>query len=1085
MKLTGLRSIAHFTLFLFGLSFMPNFAFGQDFFVPNEGQWPGDFLYKGKFGNSYVFIGDQHIGISQVVYEDLHNHNHPHREASSGHFYKMNFVDAKLPTIQSSGRASHYLNFFLGSSNRWRSKVFPVSEIRHTDLYEDVDAVFYTRYGQFKYDLISENASSLQQVKIYYEGTEGVRIIEGRLHIQTSVGEVIEIRPYAYHPDTKKAIEASYVLHGDTLSFHIDEEYNGPVVLDPTFIFSTYTGSQADNWGYSATYDPSDSSAYAAGIQYGAGGTYPTTTGAFDTTYNGGTSDVTISKFSPDGRSLIYSTYLGGSGVEQPSSIIADSTGRLIVIGPTGSDDFPVTSNAFDTTFNPGSAVSINSFNHPAGVDLFVTVFNDSGTALYGSTYVGGSGVDGMNMQLAENYGDWVRGEVILTPDNTIMIASSTTSPDIPLVNNYRPASIVQQEAWILELPLECDTLLWSTTYGGANRDGGFALRIYRPNNRIYMCGSTQSLDLDSTGSGAVPNFLGNRDGFIVSFDETTRVPNAATYNGTTDWDMNFMMDLDRDGDVYVYGQTRGTYPTSTRAINEINHSVFVNEFSADLTTDMRALAFGNKRANSLAISPTAFAVDECGDVYLSGWGGSVNIVASTTQDMFTTSDAYQDSTRGSDLYFAVIDASFQRFNYATFFGAIETDPNQDREHVDGGTSRFDSRGIMYQATCAGCGGSDRFPTFPNDVYSRVNGSGNCNLAVTVIAFEQQQASVSISAPDTVCSPFDFYVVDTITGADYVIWDFGNGDIDTSFSTPIRTFTTPGTYTVTVTAIDTNCGTMDSASLTFEVVNPTADASFAMSYDECDVNRTVNFITSSPNAIFFWDFGDGARDTTTGNTAHTYPGLGPYTVTVIAIASNCFGSAADTSTATVTFSVPPDDPEIEFYYGGCTNEAEARFYTETPGWHVFEWQLSDGQQFVGDYYITTIDEGFITATLTVTDTICNRSVTVSETFEAKADITSFAGSVPNVFTPDGDGINDFFQLQEGFVPSSLTGFSVKVYDRWGQPLFESSSIDFKWDGSVDGKPLTEGVYFWIISSASSCGGGVKENGVVHIMKAEE
>ncbi|NVK27810.1 MAG: gliding motility-associated C-terminal domain-containing protein [Flavobacteriia bacterium] len=1085
MKLTSLRSIARFTLILFGLYFTPLSTLGQDFFIPNEGQWNGDFLFQGKFGNSFVYIGENHIGVSQVLYEDHHDHGHPHREAVGGHFYKMNFVDANHPSIQSSGEASYYLNFFLGKSSRWRSKVFPVSEIKHINLYEDVDAVFYTRYGQFKYDLVSSEASSLNQVKIYYEGVEGIQIIEGRLHVSTSVGEVIEIKPYAYHPDSKKAIEASYVLKGDTLSFQIDEDYEGPIVLDPTFIFSTYTGSQADNWGYSATYDPSDSSAYVAGIQYGSGGAYPTSTGAFDTTYNGGGCDIAISKFSPDGRSLIYSTYLGGSGVEQPSSIIADSTGRLIVIGPTGSNNFPVTPTAFDTTFNPGAALSVNTFNHPNGVDLFVTVFNDSGTALYGSTYVGGSGVDGMNVQLAENYGDWVRGEVILSPDNTILIASSTNSADIPLVNNYRPASISQQEAWILELPLECDTLLWSTTYGGVDRDGGFGVRVSRPNNRIYMCGSTQSLDLDSTANGAFPGFMGARDGFIVSFDENTRVPNAATYNGTMDWDMNFMMDLDRHGDVYVYGQTRGTYPTSARAINEINHSVFVHEISFDLSTDMRALAFGNKRPNSLAISPTAFAVDECGDVYLSGWGGSVNTIASTTQDMFTTSDAYQDSTRGSDLYFAVIDASFRRFNYATFFGAIETDPNQDREHVDGGTSRFDSKGIMYQATCAGCGGSDRFPTFPNDVYSRVNNSGNCNLAVTVIAFEQQQASVSLSAPDTVCSPFDFYVVDTITGADYVIWDFGNGDIDTTFNAPNRTFTTPGTYSVSVTAIDTNCGTMDSATLTFEVVNPSADANIALSYDECDPARNVDFITSSQQTLYFWDFGDGTTDTTTGNASHSYPGLGPYTVTVIATASNCFGSANDTSISTISFAVPPEDPEIEFYYGGCTNEAEARFYTETPGWHSFEWQLSDGQQFLGDYYITTIDEGFITATLTVVDTICNRTVTVSETFEAKADITSFAGQVPNVFTPDGDGINDFFQLQDGYSPSSLTGFSVKVYDRWGQPLYESGSIDFKWDGTVNGKPLTEGVYFWIISSASSCGGGVKENGVVHIMKAEE
>lgn len=1061
-------------LFLWGGS-----ALAQAPFIPNEGQWLDDDLFRAKFGHTQVHVGSDHLAFTQVLIED--DEYGVHHRITGGHHYRMNFVNGQEPTIQTAGQSDHYLNFFLGHRSNWRTEIYAVDEVHLKELYPGVTLKAYHKYGQFKYDLLTDDARDLAQVKFYYEGAENVEIVDGRLHVLTSVGEVIEVRPYAYHPDSKKAIKAEFSLNGDTLSFKLEEGYDGPIVLDPTFIFSTYTGSAEDNWGYSATYDPSDSSVYAAGIVLDAL-PYPYTPGAFDTTFNGGYSDVVISKFSPDGKQLIYSTYLGGSSAEQPSSIIADSTGRLIVLGTTGSANFPTTTTAYDTTFNGGPGQVVNQFNYANSSDVFVTVFNPTGTALYGSTLIGGSGMDGLNVEMATNYGDWVRGEVILSPTNTILIATSTNSTDIPVVDNYISPGAGGQDAWLLELPLECDTLLWSTTYGGSNDDAGFGIRVSPSGQFIYLAGSTESSALDGSAGGAHSTNHGGRDGFVTRFNANTRTPASATFNGTSDYDMTFMMDLDRNGNVYLFGQTLGNYPTSPDLISEQFSSVFVHEFGPDLLIDKRALAFGNKINGSLAISPTAFTVDACGDVYLSGWGGNTNLVPSTTRNMFITPDAYLDTTDGSDLYFAVIDAGFKRFNYATFFGAIG---NNRHEHVDGGTSRFDSRGVMYQATCAGCGGSNQFPTFPNDVYSRVNGNSNCNMAITVIAFEQQDASVVISAPDTVCSPFQFTAVDTITGADIVIWDFGGGDIDTSFAVPTRAYTTPGTYSVQVIALDTNCGSSDTATVTFEVVNPTASANFSVSYDPCDPNYEVDFITPSGSAIYYWDFGDGRGDTTTGDVTHNYLLSGTYQVTLIAVASNCFGSAADTVTATVSFFEAPQAPDIDFFYDGCTNQGELRLSADTTGWDTFTWQLSDGQGFQGPFVVTQAATGTITVTLTVTDTNCNRTVTVTETYQLRADAVNFSGNVPNVFTPDDDGINDYFQLQEGFVPNSLTAFSIKVYDRWGQEVFASKDISFKWNGRVNDRPLTEGVYFWIVESNSRCGDGIKENGVVHIMLSEK
>lgn len=1056
-------------------------SMGQHYFVPNEGQWGNDYAFKTQFGNTTFTIGSDHFGFIQTSYEDEPEGGHSHGHFAGGHFYKMNFVGAQAPSFESVGEAPYYENYFIGDRKYWRDGIQPVEEVYMRQLYPNVDVRVYTQYGQLKYDLLAPSADDIQQVAIYYDGVESVEVKDGRLHVTTSIGENVEIRPYVYHPDSKRAIEASYVLSGDTLRFQIDEDYHGPVVVDPTFIFSTYTGSSKDNWGYSATFDPSDSSVYVAGIVRQAAGNYPTTPGAFDSTYNGGP-DVSISKFSSDGTTLLYSTYLGAAQPDQPTSIIADDQGRLVIIGSTGSADFPVDSMGYDTSFGGGNSVTSGSFTFGAGCDLFVTVMNPDGRSLYGSTFMGGAATDGINQGLINNYGDKVRGEVILSPWNTILIATSSSSLDLPLVNSFSTGNAGKQDAWVIELSLDCRQLLWSTTFGNAELESGFSIRVNETTGDIVLAGSTESGALPLASNGAATSSHGMRDGYITIFDSATRAPFATTFTGTASDDMNFLIDLDEQDNVYVLGQTEdGSYPTSPNAISEINPSVFVHQFSPDLSVSMRSLAFGNKQFGSMSISPTAFLVDKCGDVYISGWGGVVGNSTSNTRNMHITKDAFQSTTDGSDLYFAVIDASFRKFNYATYFGA-----NGVEEHVDGGTSRFDNNGVMYQAICAGCGGFDTYPTFPNNVYSRNNGSGNCNLAVTVIAFEQQDATVNVSAPDTVCSPFNLVIYDTITGADIVIWDMGNGDIDTSLTVPQRQYNTPGTYTIQVIALDTNCNTSDTAEISFTVVSATVDANVGVSYDPCDPSRTVNFITPNNNgSAYYWDFGDGTKDTTFGNTSHTYITIGQYTVTVIAQASNCFGSAIDTMTTTIGFYNAPNDPRISFLYDGCNNQGEARFSTQTPNWHIFEWEFDDGRRYNGNSIVVDVEPGFITVTLTVTDTFCNRTVTVSETFEARPLSYAFGGLVPNAFSPDGDGQNDFFQLQEGFTAPTNIGFKIKVYDRWGQLLFESGTADFKWDGTVDGKPLTEGVYFWIVEASSDCGAGAEENGVVHIMKTPE
>jgi hypothetical protein len=249
--------------------------------------------------------------------------------------------------------------------------------------------------------------------------------------------EVVEQRPVAYQTiaGRRVSVPCAFTLDGSTVGFAFPEGYDHEheLVIDPALIFSSYTGSVSNNFGFTATYD-NDGALYAGGTTFGAN--YPTTVGAYNNGF-GGQVDMALTKFSPDGSTLIWSTYLGGISAEAPNSMVVNSQGQLVVLGSTSSANFPTTPNAFDQTYNGGNPISYasNGLDYDNGSDIVVLVLSADGSALLGSTFLGGSGNDGLNQsaQLAYNYGDNLRGEVIVDANDDIYITSSTLSANMPV----------------------------------------------------------------------------------------------------------------------------------------------------------------------------------------------------------------------------------------------------------------------------------------------------------------------------------------------------------------------------------------------------------------------------------------------------------------------------------------------------------------------------------------------------------------------------------------------------------------------------------------------------------------------------
>ena len=331
-------------------------------------------------------------------------------------------------------------NYFLGEDQKkWRSGVQPSKMLVYDELYAGTRLTFKTKDARLKYEWALSDVHSLDSIAWMYHGAQAVSIgNKGQLIVETSVGEFYESAPVAWGWLKGERIDLGiwYELSADTIRFKSESlAYDlDSVVIDPTLVFTSFSGSLSDNWGFTATYDD-QGRLYGGGINFSSG--YVSTVGSFQIGYNspppyttGYVPDITISVFEPNGTTLLYATYLGGSLSDHPHSMVVNSDGELIVMGTTGSTDFP-TQNPIQSSNAGGATVNVNGYDFKDS-DIFLTRFNASGTAILSSTYLGGTGNDGINMDVVKNYGDNARGEVVVDASNNIYLTASTNSTISP-----------------------------------------------------------------------------------------------------------------------------------------------------------------------------------------------------------------------------------------------------------------------------------------------------------------------------------------------------------------------------------------------------------------------------------------------------------------------------------------------------------------------------------------------------------------------------------------------------------------------------------------------------------------------------
>jgi len=608
-------------------------------FIENKGQWPEQVLFRTELPEATLYVEKHGITMDLLdPHEQSLIQGHHHDEAVEApsiihkHAYQVRFLHADIPKhLETSEPSPGHFSYFLGNDPaHWGKKAKAFKKVRLNEVYPGVDLSYYFSQGQFKYDLELAPQADASLIALEYKGVAPELKSDGTLLLQTSVNELIEAAPYAYQIIEGKAFEVAcaYILDGDILRFSLGEyDASLPLVIDPILRFSTFSGSSSNNFGYTATFDR-DGFLYSGSTAFG--NAYPTTLGAYNEVWNGGTVDIALSKYDTTGTFMVWSSYIGGSGSELPHSIIVNAQDELYVYGTTGSNNFPTISGSYDNIFEGGFPYLTDGLgvSFPQGTDIIISKFNFDGSELLASTFIGGNGNDGINREdeTNYNYADEIRGEIELDSDGNVYVASSTVINIAPNDFPTTPGVIMPsvqggfQDGVIFKMPDDLSALTWSTYFGGSLEDAAFSIAI-NSLGHVIVCGGTNSPDLPASIGAIQGSFQGGQaDGWVAVLDPAASSVVSCSYWGSPSYDQAYMVEVDSHDNVHLFGQTfNGNSFIVNAAYANLNSGQFISKFSPDLTSIIWSTTFGNGNGEP-NISPTAFLVDVCDRIYISGW---------------------------------------------------------------------------------------------------------------------------------------------------------------------------------------------------------------------------------------------------------------------------------------------------------------------------------------------------------------------------------------------------------------------------------------------------------------------------------
>lgn len=444
----------------------------------------------------------------------------------------------------------HYLRG--NNPRRWVRDVTTYAKVRYHNLYPGIDLVYYGQQQRLEYDLVVAPGADPGMIHLGVAGLDALRLDDdGNLRLRLATRTLVLSKPVIYQETTgvKHVVEGGYVMLADNrVGFELaNYDHSKPLIIDPVLSYSTYLGGNGLDQGKGVAVD-SAGNAYVVGLTTSAD--FPVTMSAVQKSNAGGDADVFVAKFDSSG-SLLFATYLGGSGADRGFAIAVDSN-ALYIVGDTTSMDFP-TQNADQATSG-------------GDIDSFIAKLSKDGSSLLFSTYLGGTmAEEGLGIAVDGSGNAYAAGATLSDdfPTTAVSPAFNINVNNQPCYDPSNPGSIIPcSDAYVAKYDA-AGSLVYATYIGGSLEDAATAIAV-NGTGESYVTGLTYSSTFAVTPDGFQQTPAGGfGDAFIVKLDGTGKV-SYGTYLGGGGWDQGQAIAIDAGGNIYVTGATNSGSNGST-----------------------------------------------------------------------------------------------------------------------------------------------------------------------------------------------------------------------------------------------------------------------------------------------------------------------------------------------------------------------------------------------------------------------------------------------------------------------------------------------------------------------------------------
>ena len=567
-------------------------------------------------------------------------------ESQNGAVLKMKIVDANLsPTIFGLAELPSKSNYFKGENQQnWHANIPNYAKVQYKNIYPGIDLMYYGNQGKLEYDFIVSPGVNPSKIKLAYEGITNLNVSEaGDLILYLAEGNLCQHKPVVYQEieGEKHFVSGNYIQTGQNqvgiqlTDYDVDES----LVIDPVLSYSTYIGGSNTESGQDIAVDASGN-AYIIGTTNSLD--FPTAN-PIQPLINGSEVDIYVLKLNATGTALVYSTFIGGTGLDIGNSIAIDNDDNVYITGSTNSTNYPVI-NAFQASNNGND-------------EIFVTKLSTDGSALVYSTYLGGSSVD-----VARGISVDALGNAYLT--------GYTSSTDFPTANPLQGVfGGGGSDAFVSKFNVTGSVLDYSTFIGGSGSDFGFSLYVDASNN-AYLTGGTYSTDFP-TENPIQSNLTGNSDVYVSKINAEGSAFLFSTFIGGNNNDWSHDIAVDNESNAYITGSTSSSdFPT----INAYQSSLIGGQTDAFVT---KVNASGSALTYSTYLGGSgsrdgggSIAVDHEGNAYVTGHTNS-----SDFPTKFPIQATFQSiASETTDVFISKFNQSGSILTFSTYLGGVRED---------------------------------------------------------------------------------------------------------------------------------------------------------------------------------------------------------------------------------------------------------------------------------------------------------------------------------------------------------------------------------------------------------------------------